>query len=258
MLKSLFGCKSIEKILLFLLVNESCYAHQLHRMLHVPLTPIQKGLVRLEKGNVIVGQTEGKSRIFRFNPNYPLLKELEMLLRKAFASLSLAEKRDYYFLKYENGERKQHQEILQLIWNQLKCVSTVALISKSNNPTDKKAIKGNGKVSVKQDNQTIIFTEQGSWKGERNQVHNYSNSFRWTWNRLEGMISLEHLRYGSNNPTFLFHLIPSKGNRLESECSHACGDDTYFGWLSYSDLFLQLHFRTIGPRKNEELQYIYT
>lgn len=260
LLKTLFGCKSIENILLFLLVNESCYAHQLHRRLHVPLTPIQNALSRLEKGKVIIGSTEGKTRIFRFNPDYPLLKELEFLLRKAYSTLTLLEKREYTFCKYEKGERREHHDILQTIWNQLKCVSSVALISKSHskNPSERKFVKGNGKVSVQFENQTILFHEQGTWKGERGQIHNYHNSFRWTWDRFEGMISLEHLRYGMKNPIFLFHLIPAETNRLESHLSHACGEDSYFGWLSFNDLFLQLNFRTIGPKKNEELQYIYT
>ena len=260
MLKSLFGCKSVEKILLFMLVNESCYAHQLHRVLHTPLTPIQNGLSRLEKGGVILGNLEGKTRIFQFNPDYPLLKELEMLLRKAFSGLSLQEKREYYFLKYEKGERKQHQEVLQSIWNQLKSVTTVALISKSHskNPLEIKSVRGSGEVAMKHDNNVITFSELGTWKGGHDQVHHYSNSFRWTWNRLEGMLSLEHLRYGENNPVFLFHLIPADSNRLESQLSHVCGEDSYFGWLNSSDLFLQLTIRTIGLRKNEELQYIYT
>ena len=71
------------------------------------------------------------------------------------------------------------------------------------------------------------------------------------------MISLEHLRHGEDRPVSLFHLIPSKSNLLVST-PHLCGEDTYFGWIDCSDLFLQMHIRTIGPHKNEKIDYIYT
>jgi len=260
MLKSIFGCRSVEKILLFLLVNEKCYATQLHRMLQTPLTPIQKALDRLEKGEVLTSHFEGKNRIFQFNPSYPLLNELEMLLKRAFQQIPLQEKKSYYYLKSEkNEERKESHELLQTIWDHLKSVTRVTLVTRScSKRTTGNNWKGKGKVFVKEDAQTIIFTEQGSWKGEKKQGHNYTNSFRWKWDRQEGKISLEHLRFGEKNPVFLFHLVPTAQNLLESSHSHICGDDSYFGILQYTDLFLQLHFRTLGPKKNEVIEYIYT
>mgnify|MGYP002083750847 CR=1 FL=1 len=259
MLQSLLGCKSIQTILLYLLVNEKCYAHQIHRMLGIPLTPIQKGLLRLEKGKIITSSLEGKTRFYQFNLDYPFINELELLLKKAFSLLPILEKKSYYYLKpAPSHERKQHHELLELIWEHLKNITHVTLIAKSlSKGPNRWNGKGNGEVKVKNEGQSIIFTEQGSWKGEQGQTHNYSNSFRWTWNRFEGMISLEHLRFGENNPVFLFYLVPTKANLLESSTSHLCGEDTYLGWLQYSDLFLQLNFKTIGPKKNEENEYIY-
>lgn len=260
MLKSLVGCHSVEKILLYLLVNETCYASQLQRLLHTSLTPLQKSLIRLEEGEILTSYYEGKTRIYQFNPNYPLLDELERLLTKAFTLLSPQEKKNYYYITYAgHRERKQQHELLKLIWDHLKTVSQVALVAKSHaRSADRWIRKGNGTVQVKQENNSLIFTEQGQWKQEQGQTHNYSNRFRWTWDRLEGMLSLEHLRLGENHPVFLFHLIPTENNLLESVHSHLCGEDTYFGWLNFNPLFLQLKFRTIGPRKNEELEYIYT
>ncbi len=259
MLRSLFGCKSIERILLYLLVNEKCYAQQLHRMLQVPLTPIQKGLVRLEEGGIISSSRDGKIRIYQFNPDYPLFNELEELLKKAFYKLPPHEKKCYYYLQQvRSGVRKQRYDLLESTWQSLKSITSVRLLAKSRSKRTGWNGIGSGKVAVKEQNQAIIFTEQGSWRRERGEVHNYSNSYRWIWNRLDGMLSLEHLRRGEDNPVFLFHLIPTKSNLLESLHSHLCGEDTYFGWLQYSNLFLQLNFRTIGPKKNEEIEYVYT
>lgn len=50
MLAALFGNQTIEKVLLFLLVNERSYATQIHAALGTPLTPVQHALLRLEKG----------------------------------------------------------------------------------------------------------------------------------------------------------------------------------------------------------------
>ncbi len=260
LLKSLFGCRSVERILLYLLVNETCYAHQLHRLLHAPLTPLQKALTRLEEGGVISSCYEGRTRIYQFNPDYPLLNELEMLLKQAFHQLPPHEKRSYTYLKQEESSgKKQNDILLQLVWDQLTGVTAVTLVAKSfSKQRNGWSRKGNGKVTVVQEGQTIVFNEQGSWRGNQGQTYNYTNRYRWTKDRLKGLLSLEHLRLGENNPVFLFHLVPVEGNLLKSVDSHLCGEETYFGWIQYNALFLQLNFRTIGPDKNEEIECIYT
>ncbi len=244
MLDSLLGSKSVEKILLYLLVNEKCYAHELHRMLCTPLTPIQQALSRLERGSILKSNIEGNKRIYQFNLEYPLLNELEILLRKAFYQLPLQEKKYYTYQKQKKG----HENLIELAWNHLKHITQVTLIAKSRSWNR----KGSGKVSVTHDGNTITFEEKGSWK-ELSQT--YRNTFRWTRNDT---LSLEHLRYGEKHPVFLFHLTPTHSDLLESLTPHLCGEDTYFGSMQYSDLFLQLHIRTIGPQKNEEIEYIYT
>lgn len=225
MLKFILGCKSIERILFYLLVNEKCYAHQIHRFLHIPLTPVQKALARLEEGNVVVSSIEGKTRIFKFNPHFPLLNELEILLKKAFHLLPPNEKKQYYYLKPSKSQQsRQDHELLELIWNQLLTVTGVTLLAKSNSKSSVQwHRKGKGRVIVKQDSNSLIFNEQGSWQGEAEQLHNYSNSFRWTLNRWDKLIGLEHLRHGENRPVFLFHLVPIKAGQLESLNPHLCG-----------------------------------
>jgi hypothetical protein len=50
MLESLFGNSTIEKILFYLLVNETTYAIELSQVFSKPLFSFQKALERLEKG----------------------------------------------------------------------------------------------------------------------------------------------------------------------------------------------------------------
>ncbi|MBI5273769.1 MAG: winged helix-turn-helix transcriptional regulator [Chlamydiales bacterium] len=259
MIKSIVGCKSVERILFYLLLHDKCYAHLLHRILNIPLSPIQKGLSRLEKGEIIIGFIEGKTRVYQFNPNYPLLNELQMLLKMGFHHLPLQEKKSYYYSQSTTSENtKENRELLHVIWRQLKQVNRVSWIAKSKS---KKPYgwdgKGNGDVVMQSSENHIIFHEQGSWQGEDKTLHQYSNSFRWTLSRAKGLLSLEHLRLGKDNPVFLFHLTKARGNFLESMHPHICKEDAYFGRLEYNDLFLKLHFRTIGPKKNEEIEYIY-
>jgi len=255
MLHGLFGNKSVEKILLFLLVNEKTYATQLHRVLNTPLTPIQKGLERLEKDAILVSGYEGKTRFFSFNPNYPLLDELEQLLKKAYALLAPREKSQYYFIRQVPSSRKSTQELLNTLWKRMQTVRQVTFQFRS-----KKGGKGYGTGSVvletPRDGQ-LIYREKGSWQGLENQEFCFRNSFRWTRNRLDGMLTLEHLRFGDHNPVFLFHLVPAGGEYLESLHAHLCGQDTYFGQLEIKESVIDLTWRILGPKKNDEVKYSY-
>src|ERR1700758_4331532 len=99
MLEVLCGSKSVQRILIFLFVNGKCYGTQLHRSLKTSLTPLQKALNRLEKGNLITSHYEGKTRLYQFNPAYPLMSELEQLLKKAYTLLPGHEKKNYYVVR---------------------------------------------------------------------------------------------------------------------------------------------------------------
>jgi len=44
----------------------------------------------------VVSFLEGKTRLYRFNPRYPFLKELKTLLRRAMEFLSEKEIEQYY------------------------------------------------------------------------------------------------------------------------------------------------------------------
>jgi hypothetical protein len=256
MLHGLLGSKSAEKILLFLLVNGKTYATQLHRVLNTPLTPIQKALEKLEKERILTSLYQGKTRIYTFNRHYPLLNELEILLKKAYTLLSPREKSHYYFIRHLPGQRKNTQDLIHQIW--LKLRNTKHLNFGFSSRTGDKG-SGRGEVKVEYDaDAVVIFRESGTWKGIHDREFNFRNIFRWTLNRIEGLITLEHLRFGINNPVFLFHLIPAGRNCLESAHAHLCGSDTYFGHLELKLTSIELTWRILGPKKNEMVNYIYS
>lgn len=96
MLESLFGNETIERILFFLLKNETCYALQLKKQFGTALSPLQQALLRLEKGGILVSTLVGKTRIFQFNPRYPFRKELLAFLESVYGTLPENIKKKYY------------------------------------------------------------------------------------------------------------------------------------------------------------------
>lgn len=260
MLKGLVGSNSVEKILLYLLVNEQCYAHQLHRRLGLALTPVQKALERLEKGGVISCEMDKNRKIYRFNSYSPIIHEIEQLLKKTYQQLSAQERKLYHHPKQSKAKpRNEEGRLMVKVWDQLKSVKQMTLLATSRSHTSNLwSRKGSGKVDSILDGNVLTFREQGEWTADDGLHMSYRNTYRWTWHWREEMLSLEHLRRGDRHPVFLFYLTEGEDNLLESLNPHLCGDDTYFGWMQYNPLFLQMHIRTLGPVKNEKVETIYT
>jgi len=260
MLKGLVGSNSVEKILLYLLVNEKCYAHQLHRKLGLALTPVQKALERLEKGGVIHHEIDKNRKIYRFDPQSPVIYEIEQLLKKTYQQLSAQERKLYHHPKQTKAKpRLEDPCLMEKVWEQLKTVKRMSFQATSRSRTSNLwTRKGSGKVETSLEGNILTFNEQGEWTADDGFRMGYRNTYRWTWHWREEMLSLEHLRRGEKHPVFLFYLTAGEDNLLESLNPHLCGDDTYFGWMQYSPLFLQMHIRTLGPSKNEKIETIYT
>jgi len=259
MLEGLCGNKNVEKILIFLFVNGKCFGTQLHRSLKTALTPLQKALLRLEKEGLILSYYEGKTRIYQFNPSYPLLTELEQLLKKAYTLLSAQEKKQYYVAKDDPLGNSSPAKVLQSLWDKLALVKLLSFHAKSKSQ-EENGWNGHGKGQVmvnKEDPNVLLFTEKGTWKGKQGEELSFSNVFRWTFDRNAGMISLESLRRGPDHPVFLFHLAPTGNSSLSSVDSHLCEGDTYFGQIFFDRHSLRLNWRVIGPKKNEEIDYFY-
>jgi Family of unknown function (DUF6314) len=263
MLAALFGNKNIERILTFLFVNEKCYGTQLKRQLNISLTPVQKALLRLEKGGIILSFYEGKTRVYKFNPGFPLIDEIEKILKKNYTMMSSHDKKDYYVVNINEipsaFNTKNKTQTLLHFWNRLSLVNKLTFNASSKSQYDSGWNgKGYGEVLVtKQNFSTLIFHERGFWKGKNEKDVNFSNVFRWTLDKIIGVISLEHLRRGVDNPVFLFHLAPSTEIVLSSIDSHLCDGDSYFGRVHFEKNSLRLNWRVIGPKKNEEIDYYY-
>lgn len=265
MLDQLFGNKSIEKILFFLLINGKCYAGKLSRHFKSPLTPIQQALAKLEDIGILESFSEGKIRYFQFNPMCPFLAELEALLRRSYTLLPAAEKKEYYDpeIKPKKTKAVKHSRnsggLVINVWNKLTNIKNLSFSANSQGQGSSgwNGI-GKGKVQVRRHNDnTIVFDENGSWMSREGNEFTFTNVFRWTLDRFQNLVTLEHLRFGENNPVFLFHLTQIDEETLESVSSYICKEDTYLGQVRCDDYSIKFNWRIIGPKKNEEIEYIY-
>lgn len=146
------------------------------------------------------------------------------------------------------------------VWEKLSTISKLSFSAVSQNRCHT-GWNGVGKGEVqcqKQDDHVIIFVENGSWISKEGKEFTFTNTFRWTLDRFQNLVTLEHLRFGELNPVFLFHLAQTGDEILESISSHVCNDDTYLGQVRCLDQFVKLNWRIIGPKKNEEIDYVYT
>ena len=82
MLEAILGSSSSERVLMFILAREEGYAREIARFFETGLTPIQKQLEKLESAGVLVSRVTGRTRLFSFNPRYPMIAELRALLDK--------------------------------------------------------------------------------------------------------------------------------------------------------------------------------
>jgi len=83
MLEPILGSKNAERVLMFILARDQGYTREIARFSGADPDSVQKQLVRLELGGLLVSKSEGRTRLYRFNPRYSFLKEFKALLNKA-------------------------------------------------------------------------------------------------------------------------------------------------------------------------------
>lgn len=85
MLESLLGSVNRERVLFFLQARNEGYPRDMARHFACGLTPIQRQLDALERAGILISSLIGRTRLYKFNPRYPLLAELTALIEKALS-----------------------------------------------------------------------------------------------------------------------------------------------------------------------------
>jgi hypothetical protein len=82
-LEPLLGSVNAERVLIYILARDEGYARAIARFFGADPDSIQKQLVKLESGGILISKEMGRTVIYRFNPRYAFLPELKQLLSRA-------------------------------------------------------------------------------------------------------------------------------------------------------------------------------
>lgn len=83
MLEGLFGNKSAEKVMLSIYTHGELHASAIAQQHKTALDPIKKQLERFEEAGFLVSRVVGRSRLYKFNEENPLIYPLKELLKIA-------------------------------------------------------------------------------------------------------------------------------------------------------------------------------
>ena len=141
------------------------------------------------------------------------------------------------------------------IWARLRQIETLRFTSKSHTGIGWGGA-GSGIVEVTQPTpETLVFREFGLWKQDAGRELRFSNVFRWTL--LEDRMRLEHLRFGPDNPVFLFDMTLGSAGIWREISAHPCREDCYRASLRVEDGQVFVSWRVQGPDRNEIIDYVY-
>lgn len=84
MLEGLLGNKSAEKVMLALYVNEELHASAIAQIYQTALDPLKKQLERFEEAGFLVSRSVGRSKLYSFNQDHPLIGPLKEMLEIAY------------------------------------------------------------------------------------------------------------------------------------------------------------------------------
>jgi len=151
---------------------------------------------------------------------------------------------------------------IDTLWKHLRGISRFEYTSK---PGDKSLMSwagsGRGEVIVTELDNELYFTESGRFTlAGSDQALEMQNEF--IWQRLsETELRLEHSRFGRDKRVHLFDMEPVNGfattNEWRSITPHLCGDDIYSGHLQVIGERVHFSWSIVGPKKDENLFYIY-
>lgn len=96
MFQSLFGNAVAEKVLLYIANYGEGYINKIARTYEIAPSQVQKQLLKLEAGGILVSRLVGNVRVFIFNPRLAIRKELQALLEKVLELLPPETTKKFY------------------------------------------------------------------------------------------------------------------------------------------------------------------
>jgi biotin operon repressor len=96
MLEAIVGSVAAEKVLLYLQNYEQAYGREIAATFDISNSQVQKQLLKLESGGLLVSQLVGRTRLYQWNPRNPLVPPFRALLKVALDSLPAAEQQRFF------------------------------------------------------------------------------------------------------------------------------------------------------------------
>jgi len=107
---------------------------------------------------------------------------------------------------------------LETVWSRIAAVRDLTFNASSGASTGWTGT-GVGTVDVSQSAaDALVYTESGTWTPNGGKQLSFTNVYRWTL--LPETLRLEHLRFGPENPVYLFDLAVIDDSRLGSVAPH--------------------------------------
>jgi hypothetical protein len=107
---------------------------------------------------------------------------------------------------------------LETVWSRLCSIRDLTFNASSSASTGWTG-SGVGTVSVAQPaSDVLVYTESGTWTQSGGKQLSFSNVYRWTLQPQ--VLRLEHLRFGADNPVYLFDLGIVSDSRMASVDPH--------------------------------------
>ena len=149
-------------------------------------------------------------------------------------------------------------ESLLSVWRLLQSVHSVDL-SISDSDAGPAQIQGTGEVATEAvGGSELVIRERGRWSGPKGDGSHFTDSLRWTLDTEAGLLRLEHLRRGPDEPVMLMELVPDGRGLLTPLGPHLCGEDRYDGAMRVLDDGVEVSWKVTGPKKNMEIRRRYT
>lgn len=82
MYPALFGNAVAEKVLLYIANYGEGHINKIAKVFAISPSQVQKQMVRLEEGGILISRKSGNLRLFTMNPRFALRKELLALLER--------------------------------------------------------------------------------------------------------------------------------------------------------------------------------
>ncbi len=141
------------------------------------------------------------------------------------------------------------------VWERFREVVAVRFVSKSHTGIGWSG-SGSGVVKVSEPAPDVLtFEESGLWQQEGGKEMRFTNVFRWSL--VEDRLRLDHLRFGADNPVFLFEMAAGADGVWREINPHPCRDDCYRASLRLENEQIFVNWLVRGPKRNEVIDYIY-